>query len=209
MGVDPLDGDLQLRHAAVDVRELGSKLGHGVAVFHVLAGEVVELVEVLRVASDDNLTVALLDAHNGLEHVSVTVLDELSHRVEVCGEVDGGREYSFQILAFRLAVELLPPLSKVLELRIVGNQDLYLLAKFRIEQVPHRRVLYRRVLLAFHRESLLHLDSAGDHLAHIESRQHDRQKSDRSEDGEPASHVVRNDKCLVAFLCGEGLEGPL
>lgn len=57
--------------------------------------------------------------------------------------------------------------------------------------------------------SLLHLDSAGDHLAHIESRQHDRQKSDRSEDGEPASHVVRNDKCLVAFLCGEGLEGAL
>lgn len=57
--------------------------------------------------------------------------------------------------------------------------------------------------------SLLHLDSAGDHLAHIESRQHDRQKSDRSEDGEPASHVVRNDKCLVAFLCGEGLEGSL
>ena len=67
--------------------ELCSELCHGVAVFHVLSCKVVELVKILLVASDDNLAVALFDVHDCLEHYPVTVLDELSHRMEVGGEV--------------------------------------------------------------------------------------------------------------------------
>ena len=110
--------------------ELCSELCHGVAVFHVLTCKVVELVEVLLVAADDYLAVALLDVDNGLEHNPVTVLDELTHGVKVGGEIDGRREYSLEILAFGLAVELLPPFSKVLELRIVGHQNLDFLSMF-------------------------------------------------------------------------------
>ena len=52
--------------------------------------------------------------------------------MEIRGEVDRSWEYSHEILTFGLAVELLPPLTKILELRIIGDQNLNLLSELGI-----------------------------------------------------------------------------
>ena len=46
---------------------------------HVLAGEVVELIQVLLVGTDDYAALCLLDLDDGLEHHAVPFLDELPY----------------------------------------------------------------------------------------------------------------------------------
>ena len=59
---------------------------------HILACQIVKAVQIYRLLTDDNLLSACLNVENRLEHCPGTVLDELSHGVQVCGQVNGGRE---------------------------------------------------------------------------------------------------------------------
>ena len=97
---------------------------------HVLAGQVVKLVEVLRVRADHHLAVAVLHRHDSLEHCPGAILYELAERVQVCGIDDGSRVDTLAVLALGLSVELLPPFSEILELRIEGNEHLNALSAF-------------------------------------------------------------------------------
>ncbi len=46
---------------------------------HVLSGEVIQLVKVLRIRTDDDASVRFLDVHDCLEHDPVAILNELAH----------------------------------------------------------------------------------------------------------------------------------
>ena len=83
--VDLLHLYLKLRNIAVDMSQLGTELSHSVAILHILACEVVKLVEILLVAANLDAAAALLHRKNGLEHHAVTLLDELAHRMKVSG----------------------------------------------------------------------------------------------------------------------------
>jgi hypothetical protein len=86
--IDLLDADFELRNSAVDMGESCSELGHCAAVLYMLAGEIVELVEILAVRLDDYAAVGILNVDDSLEHYAVAFLDELAHGVEVGGVVD-------------------------------------------------------------------------------------------------------------------------
>ena len=129
--------------------------------------------------------------------------------MEVGGEVDGCREDTLQVLALGLAVELLPPLAEILELRIVVHQDLDLLAGLAVEEVTHGGVLDGCVLLPFLEELGALVGSTLEHGTNVETGQHDRQEAYRSKHGETSAHIVGNHEGTVAFLGREGLEGAL
>ena len=201
--------DLDLGYAAVDVGKLGAEGCHCVAMLHVLAGKVVQLVQVLGIVADNYAALGFLDLDHGLEHHAVTFLDELAHGVEVGGEVDRCGEDTLLVLALGLAVELLPPFSEILELGIVVHQDLDLLTGLAVKEITHCGIFHGCVLLPFFEELGTFVGSALEHGADIESSQHYGQQAHRSEYGETAPHVVGNHEGAVTFLGGKGLEGTL
>ena len=79
-----------------------------------------------------------------------------------------GRENSFALLAFAFAVELLPPLGHIKQLRIVAAQNLDL-AALAIERRPRGSVKSRRIPLEGHVRSggLLHILRAADQLVDV------------------------------------------
>ena len=111
------------------------------------------------------------------------------------------------VLALALAVELLPPLSKVVQARVEVNEDLGGLAI--LEQgVADSGVLCSRVLLIRHvgRSSLLHILCALDDSANVPTCHSNRQQTNRREDREATANVVRNNVSLVALLGSERAE---
>ena len=83
------------------------------------------------VGLDNHLVGGFGNRNDRLEQRAFAVLNVLSHRVQVGRQRDAGREDALALLAFALAVELFPPLVDVLQLRLVGAEDLDLLAAVR------------------------------------------------------------------------------
>ena len=128
--------------------------------------------------------------------------------MEVGREGHAGREEPFAVLALRLAVELLPPLVDILELRFVGTQNLDLLARF-VQCITHRGIDRRGVLregdlLA---RGTLHLLGAAYQRLDVDTGGGQRQQSHRREHREPAAHIVGNDEGGVALVVGQRLQG--
>ena len=61
------------------MRELCSEFSHGVALLHMLPGEEVQAVKVLRIALDYNAALRLLYGDDRLHKHAHAVLDVLSH----------------------------------------------------------------------------------------------------------------------------------
>ena len=99
-GINLLKANCHLRHAAVDVSELGAKLCHVVAMLHVLAGKEVKLVKVLFIGTNHNAALGFLNVENSLKHNAGAFLDELTHGVKVCGVIHAGGEDTLSVLAF-------------------------------------------------------------------------------------------------------------
>ena len=126
--------------------------------------------------------------------------------MKVSCETYGCREYTLAVLTLGLAVELLPPLAKILKLRIVGDEDLDCLAVLCVKEIPHCGILKRRVFLRRNRTCLFHRRSALKHLANVKSRKNNREKSNRSEHRKAASDIVLDDECPVTLLSRKRFE---
>ena len=113
--------DFRHRHAAGDVRGLGRLHGLFVDIAHFAAGKVVEPVEVLLVKRHGNRRSGLVKEDDRLLQHSSAFLHILPHRMKIGREVDGGRENAGLVFAFRLAVQLLPPLGHEPERGLVGS----------------------------------------------------------------------------------------
>ena len=120
-------------------------------------------------------------------------------------EVDAGGEDALAVLAFRFAVELLPPLADEVQLRLVVHHDFNLLTCL-VETVAHGGILGSGVLIEGHvaAADLLHILSTLDKLLHVETGAGDGQQTHRREHRETTAHVVGNDERLVALLVGAG-----
>ena len=79
LGIDMVDRNLYLRHAAIDVGKFGAQLCHGATMLYMLACKEVKLIKVLLVDLDYNAAVGFLYVDYGLEHNPVALLDELAH----------------------------------------------------------------------------------------------------------------------------------
>ena len=84
-----------------------------------LSGQVIQTVKIYRLFLDEKLMGRSLELHYSLKHGTLSVLDELSHGVKVGGQIYGSRENTLLILTFALAVQLLPPLCHIVEIRLV------------------------------------------------------------------------------------------
>ena len=107
---------------------------------HILICEEVQTIEVLSVGLEEEVGLRLLDLHNGLEHDARAVLNELTERVEVCGESSRGGENTLLILTFALAEELLEPFVHHNEVGVVAYEHLNALALI-IKDITERGIL--------------------------------------------------------------------
>ena len=103
VSIQTLDGDADVGHAAIHVSQLCAQLGHLVHLIHALAGKEVEAVEILLVAGEEHLVLGVLHADDRLENRALAILDPLTHRMQVGGEVHAGRVDTLLVLTFALA----------------------------------------------------------------------------------------------------------
>ena len=97
--------------------------------------------------------------------------------MQVGCEVAGCREDTLVVLTLTLSVELLPPLSDIVELRLEVGDDLNLLASLCVQSLTDsclagRDVLTERNVIA---NELLHIGSTLDELLDVETCYSDRQ----------------------------------
>ena len=78
--------------------KLSTQLCHLVHFIHTLALQEVETVQVLVIMGEEQLVLGLLHAHDCLEDSALTLLNPLTHRVEIGAEVNGCREDTLEIL---------------------------------------------------------------------------------------------------------------
>ena len=97
-----------------------------------------------------------------------------------------------------------------MELRMVIHKYLYLLAVL-VKEVSCSCINSHWVLLKLHAVCalVLHLHSASHQSTDVKSCDCDWQQSNWSEYRETSAHVVRDDECLVAFLCRELAQSAL
>ena len=179
-----------------------TELSHLVHLVNTLALEEVQTVEVLIVVREEQLLVRSLYADNSLEDRALALLNPLTHRVKVGSEVASCWEDTLLVLTLALTIELLPPLSEVVKLRLEVADDLNLLASLSIESltcscIDSSRVLLESYVLA---ASLLHLYSTSYELLNIETSYCDRQQTYWSKNRETATYIVRDDEALVTLL---------
>ena len=98
--VEHRQGNLHVGHPAVHVRQHRAEFCHLVHLVHALAGEEVQSVEVCLIVWEIYLVVRRLHRDNGLKLMALAVLDILSHRVQVGGEVHACREDTLTVFAF-------------------------------------------------------------------------------------------------------------
>ena len=183
--------------------QTGAELSHLVHLVDTLAGQEVQSVQILLVAGEQQAAVGLFDRDDGLENGALAVLNPLTHGVQVGSEVARSREDTLLVLALALAVELFPPLREEVELGLVVDHDLNLLAGS-IETVADSGILGCHILFEGNilSTALLHLGSTGNELLDVETGTGYGKQTDGSEHREASTHVVGDDKRLVTLLVG-------
>ena len=148
-----------------------------------LACKEVQTIKVLLVRWEEKFLLWVLHADACLENGALTLLYPLSHRMQVGGEVTRSRIDTLAVLALALAEELLPPLSIVMQLGLVVDEDLNLLA-VAVESITHSSVDGCWVFLERHINStlLLHSLSTSHELLDVDAGTCYRQQTNRGED---------------------------
>ena len=200
--------DDEVRNLTVNVSKNSTLHRLEVNFVHVHAGKEVQTIEVLRIVRDLERTTSLVDNNNCLEEHSLTVLDVLTHGVEVCGVVNAGRENTSAVLTFGLTVELLPPFCHEVERRLVVDHDFCCVTAAE-QAVSGDRVLVAVVLHFYLLEITACVTSTGHELTDVDTCNSDRQKTYSCQNGETSSDVIRYYECLVAFLSREALKSSL
>ncbi|MNV34643.1 hypothetical protein D3C71_1260700 [compost metagenome] len=61
--------------------------------------------------------------NNGFKDVAVTLLNELTHGVKVCREVNRCRENPFIVFAFTFTIKLFPPFGYIVKRRLIVHEN--------------------------------------------------------------------------------------
>ena len=171
-----------------------------------LARQEVQPVAVRLVRRDCQLSVGGTQAHHGLKHQALALLDVLAHGVEVRGELHAGGEEALALLALALAEELLPPLRHEPEGRVIAGQQFDGPAR-PVQLVPDGGVppggaLEGGVLTDLHQiRRALH--QGGD----VHSGHGDGQQAHGGENAVAAAHVVRDHEGLPPLAVRQGFQG--
>ena len=187
--------------------ELNTKLCHLVNLVQTLTCEEVQTIEICLVSLNLNLISRLLNRDDGLEECALTLLDILTHRVEIGSEGYRCREDTLAVLTLALAIKLLPPLVDVLQLWLIRAENLNLLARL-VELEACSGILCCEVILERYTlgSSLLHSNSTCNQSLDIHATNSEWKKTYRGEYRETTTYIVRNNEGCVTLLCSESFE---
>ena len=198
--------DENVGHTAVYVSEKSSQHSGLLNGVEVNAREEVKTVDVVFIVGDLELYATVFNCDNGLEEVSVTLLNELTEGVEVGGEDYGCGENSSVILALALAVELLPPLVEHFCIVLISYENFGNLT-LAVKNVSDSGILVCVVLLnVLVSISYASIVSTCHKSINVAACNRDGKKTYCGKHGETSSNVIRNNKGLVSCLGGEALE---
>ena len=191
------NGDEQVWHAAIHVSQASAEFSHLVHLVNVLASEEVQTVEVGIVVRNDHAVAHIAYRKHGFEDGAFAILNPLTHRVEVGGEVNRCWENAQMVLTFAFTVELFPPFSEIVEAWAEIHQNFNLLASL-IECVAGLSVGEHVFVVA-----ILNFHSTSHESLHIVASHSDWEQAHRSEHREATAHIVGDNIGLVALLGGE------
>ena len=138
-----------------------------------------------------------------------TLLDELSKWMKVCCKVRSCWEKSLAILTLALAVELLPPLWYIVKCWLKVSKDLDWLTLV-VQYISYCCVLHSIWIVEVLCKTILSCWSCAFHkLIYISTAYCYWQKTNCCENWKTSSYIIRNYKCLIAFLCCKCLESSL
>ena len=103
---------------------------HSALVYKVnaLSCQIVKSVQINRLFLQYKLFSACFNIDHGLKHISGTILNELTHGMQIGGQIHACREQALVVLTFALTEQLLPPLTYIMNSGLVVRQDLNTLA---------------------------------------------------------------------------------
>ncbi len=93
-----------------------------------LACQIVQTIQIYRLLADRKLLSRSVDIDHGLKHYTGTVLNELTHGMQIGGQVHACGEQTLVVLTFALTEQLLPPLTYIVNSGLIVRQDLDTLA---------------------------------------------------------------------------------
>ena len=185
--------------------QLSTQFCHLIHFVNTLACKEVQTIEVFLIRRNRQRGIGLLHRDDCLEDGAFTILNPLTHRVEVGGKVNRSREDTLFVLTLTLSIELLPPFTEVVKLRLIVRHNLYLLTTL-VNSVTSGSIDSSRIVLTRHIETtlLLHILSSLHKGSNIKSSHSDWQQTHRREDRETTTHIVGDDERLVTFLISSG-----
>ena len=93
-----------------------------------LACQIIQTIQIYRLLADRKLLSRSVDIDNGLKHYTGTVLNELTHGMQIGGQIHACGEQPLVVLTFALTEQLLPPLTYIVNSGLIVRQDLDTLA---------------------------------------------------------------------------------
>ena len=166
------------------------------------AGDIVQAVCVVVGSGNGVGVTGMGKADDGFHQVPRTLLNILTHGVQVGGEFHGGGKDTLVVLAFALAVELFPPLRHEAEAGLIAAENLNGVA-LAVQVLAGGGILPGGVLGAAHIKGLKFADCGGDDTADIDPGNSHRKQTDRGKDAEAAADIVGNHKALPAVGVGQ------
>ena len=169
------------------------------------AGNIVQAVCVVIGSGNGVGVTGMGEADDGFHQVPRTLLNVLTHGVQVGGEFHGGGKNTLVVLALALTVELFPPLRHEAEAGLIAAENLNGVA-LAVQVLTGGGILPGGVFGAAHIERLKLTDRGGDDTADINAGNGHREQADRGENAETAADIIGNHKALPAVGVGQRLQ---
>ena len=172
---------------------------------HIGAGQEVQTVAVGLVPGHGQAVFRGAQAHHGLEHKALALLDVLAHGVEVRGELHAGGEQALVVLALALAVQLLPPLQHEAEGGVIAGQQLHGAAGA-VQLVADGGIAPGGAVVGGLGAAVHHLGGAPHQGVDVHAGDGDGQQAHGGQHAVPAAHVIGHHEGLPALGVRQGLQ---
>ena len=181
---------------------LRAQFSHLVHLIYALTRQEIETIEVLFVVREAEFVFTLFHRDHRFKDCALTLLQPLTHRVQVRRKIYGSREDTFQFLTLTLPVELLPPLIHEVQFRLEIGQHLNLFPAG-VEQIAHGSILLRDVLgIRRFGRMFFHIGRTFHEQIYVKARTSNGQETHRRQYAEAAAHIVGDHVTLIAFFVG-------
>ena len=171
-----------------------------------LSCQIVQSIQIYRLFIDHDLFSGCLHIHHSLKQNSVSILNKLSHRVQISCQIYRCREDSFLVFSFALSVKLFPPLRYIVKAWLIVCQNFDRLS-FSQQDITDCGILKRSVLSKIILQSFFSSCCCTFHqLLDIRTAYCDRKQTNCCQYRKTSANIIRYYKCLVSLFCCKVLQ---